>query len=124
MSRDDSLLPSGFQALEPFVELWAVEGTARRAQGRTAGSEASRIAFYNVAKDMAADALDYLDRKPIEQLEEKDRRLMNLLLSLCHVSLAVEIQGDDEPQHTQARQHMRITRSTADHSLATESRAS
>jgi hypothetical protein len=69
-----------------------------------------------VAKDMAASALEYLDRKPLDQFEGKDKRLMNLLLSLCHVSLAVEIQGDDEPKHSKARQYMKITKASADHS--------
>ena len=46
--------------------------------------------------------------------DEKEERLMNLLLSLCHVAQAVEIQGDDEPKHALGRQHMKITRASAD----------
>jgi hypothetical protein len=92
-----------------------VEGAANRAQRRTDSSEADRLAFYSAAKDTAAAALEWLDRKPLDQFEEPDKRLMNLLLSLCHVSLAVEIQGDDETKHSNARQYMKITKATADH---------
>ena len=108
------LLPTGFEILESFVERWAVEGAAHRAQRRTDSSEAERVAFYNAAKDLAPVALDYLDRKPVDQLDEKERRLMNLMLTLCHVSLAVEAQRDDEPKHAKVRQFMKITRAPAD----------
>jgi hypothetical protein len=59
-------------------------------------------------------ALDYLDRKPVSGFDENEDRLMKLLLSLCHVALAVELQGDDEPKHAQNRQRLKITRASAD----------
>ena len=114
MSADKSLLPSGFEVLEPFVETWAVTGAANRAQRRLVTSDAERVAFFNAAKDVLPAGLDYLDRKPLETFDEKEERLMNLLLSLCHVAQAVEIQGDDEPRHALGRQHMKITRASAD----------
>jgi hypothetical protein len=114
MSDSKDLLPAGFKTLEPFVESWAIEGAANRAQRRLVSSESERIAFFNAAKDLAPAALEYLDRKPLDQLDEKEQRLMNLLLSLCHVAMAVEILGDDEARHAQGRQHMRITRASAD----------
>jgi hypothetical protein len=111
---DGNLLPAGFEALEHFVAFWAVQGSSNRAQRRTDSSESERVAFYSAAKDLAPDALEYLDRKPVAQLDEKERRLMDLMLSLCHVSLAVESQRDDEERHSKARAHMKITRSSAD----------
>lgn len=114
MSSTSSLLPAGFEALEPFVELWAVDGAANRAHRRLVTSEAEHVAFFSAAKDLLPGGLDYLDRKPLDQLDEKEQRLMNLLLSLCHVAQAVEIQGDDEPRHALGRQHMKITRASAD----------
>ena len=114
MSDSENLLPAGFEALEPFVALWAVEGAANRAQRRLVSSDAEREAFFNAAKDLAPAGLDYLDRKPLAQLDAKEQRLMNLLLSLCHVAMAVEILGDDESRHAQGRQHMKITRASAD----------
>lgn len=110
----NSLLPPGFEPLEPFVESWAVAGAANRAQRRLESSESERVAFFNAAKELAPTALAHLDRKPLNEFDEQEQRLMNLLLSLCHVAQAVEIQGDDEPRHALGRQYMKITVASAD----------
>ncbi|MBS1240025.1 MAG: hypothetical protein H6R45_731, partial [Proteobacteria bacterium] len=81
---------------------------------RLVSSDAERVAFFNAARDLLPAGLDYLDRKPLDQFDEKEQRLMNLFLSLCHVAQAVEIQGDHEPRHALGRQHMKITRASAD----------
>ena|ERR1022692_4377215 len=114
MSETKELLPAGFEALEPFVASWAIEGAANRAQRRLVTSEAERIAFFDAAKGLLPAGLDYLDRKPLNQFDEKEQRLMNLLLSFSHVLQAVEIQSDDEPKHAQGRRHMKITQASAD----------
>ena len=114
MSASTDLLPAGFEALEPFIESWAIHGAANRAHRRLISSDAERVAFFDAAKDLLPAALDHLDGKPLNQFDEKEQRLMNLLLSLCHVMQAVEIQGDDEPRHGLVRQHMKITRASAD----------
>lgn len=108
-----ALLPPGFDALEPFVAIWAVAGTANRAQLRSEGTAKERLAFYETARALAPVALEFLDRKPLEEFDESEQRLMNLMLSLAHVALAVESQGPDEARHTQSRQHMKIVRSSA-----------
>lgn len=107
-------LPPGFELLEPFVESWAVAGAANRAHRRLVNSEAQRVAFFNSARELAPAALTYLDRKALQDFDEQEQCLMNLMLSLCHVAQAVEIQGDDESKHAQGRQHMKITRASAD----------
>lgn len=114
MSNEKGLLPVGFEALEPFVASWAIESAANRSHQRLVSSEAERAAFFDAAKDLLNPGLQYLDRKPLDQFDAKEQRLMNLLLSLCHVAQAVEIQGDDEPKHALVRQHMKITRASAD----------
>jgi hypothetical protein len=114
MNDAQKVLPAGFEALEPFVDAWAVSGTANRAHRRLVNSEAQRVAFFNVGKDLAPAALSYLDGKPLHGFDEKEQRLMDLMLSLCHVAMAVEIQGDDEPKHALVRQHMKITTASAD----------
>jgi len=114
MSNTNSLLPSEFETLEPFVESWAIAGAANRKQRRLASSEADRVSFFNAAKDMVAPALAYLDQKPLDQFDDKEKRLMDLVLSMCHISLAVEIQGDDEPRHAEFAKHMTITRAVSD----------
>ena len=114
MNGASSPLPTGFEALEPFVESWALTTTAERAQLRSDSTEADRLAFYEAGKDLAPAALVLLDRKPLNAFDAREERLMNLMLSLAHVSLAVEAQGSDEPRHAGFRQHMRIVRSSAD----------
>jgi len=116
MSGSASLLPSGFEALEPFVAGWAIAGTANRAHRRSDSNEADRLAFYDAARALAPAALELLDRKSLAVFDEREERLMNLMLSLAHVALAVESQGPDEARHTQSRQHMKITQTTADRS--------
>ncbi|MGB8363517.1 MAG: hypothetical protein ACLQUZ_05410 [Rhizomicrobium sp.] len=110
MNNSETALPAGFQALEPFVASWAIPGMADRARRRDESTSEERQTFYAAAKDMAAPALDYLDRKPLDQLDACERRLTDLMLSFVHVALAVEIQGDDEARLAKFRQEMKITR--------------
>lgn len=107
-------LPAGFETLEPFVARFAIAGTANRAQLRADAPAAEREAFYAAAKDLIAPALDLLDQKPLDGLDDSEQRLLNLTLSFGHIALAIEIQGPDEERHAQLRTYMRITRSPAD----------
>jgi hypothetical protein len=109
-----SALPPGYEALEPFVPRFAVSGTAHRAALRGDTSEDERRAFYEAAKDLIGPALDQLDAKPLRELDERERRLLDLALTFAHVALAVEIQGPQEGDHAAMRDYMRITRSPAD----------
>jgi hypothetical protein len=115
MSR---LLPEGFEGLEPFVERWAVAGTAARSAVRGSSTPEERVAFFAAGAPLLGRALDYLDGKPLAQLAGADERLMNLMLALAHVGLAVEIQGPDEAPSAPWRARMRITRAPADFSPA------
>jgi hypothetical protein len=114
MSGTTKRLPAGFEQLEPFVAQWAVQGTATRAQLRGSSTEADRAAFYDAAHDILPKALAYLDAKPLKDFDEKETALMNLILSLGHVALSIEIQGSEDAHHRKVRTHMRITRSAAD----------
>jgi len=107
-------LPAGFEALEPLVDQWALPGTARRAQERNDSSDAERQAFYQAASPLLAPALELLDSNPLEGLNDKEQRLMDMMLSLAHVALAVETQREAESTHVQSRRSMTITRSSAD----------
>lgn len=110
----DISLPPGFASLEPFAARFCAATTAERAALRSDSSPAEREAFYQAASDLIGPALDLLDRKPLDALDEAERRLLALCLSFAHVALAVEIQGPDEARHAEMRRHMRITRSPAD----------
>ena len=108
-----SVLPSGYASLEPFV-LWAGETAADRARLRDETSAAEKAAFYAAAQPLAAAALDELDRKPLAAHDENEQRLMRVMLALAHVSVAVEVQKEDESAHARLRPHMRLTRAPAD----------
>lgn len=110
----ETTLPEGFEQLEPFVEAWSIEGAANRSRRRIDSSEQERVAFFNAAKDLAGPALAMLDRKPLNEFDDRETRLMNLILSLAHVSLAVEVQGDDEPKHATNARYITITRASSD----------
>jgi hypothetical protein len=107
-------LPAGFESLEPFIDRFAVSGTAARAQRRTDSSGEERVAFHAAAKDLVGPALDMLDAKGLDNLDGADKRLLDLALMFAHVALAVEVQGPDEARHASLREYMKIVRSPAD----------
>ena len=107
-------LPADFAGLEPFVERWALATTAERAARRTSSTPEEREAFFAAAGPLLDPALDHLDRIPLGALSAREKRLMDLMLSLAHVALAVEIQGPDEAKSAPWRDRMHIDRSTAD----------
>ncbi len=117
---NQSLLPPGFETLAPFVAFWAVDSAAERAHCRDISSEESRAKFYNAISELAPKALAYLDEKPLTQLDDSEKRLLKLLLSFGHASMAVELQRDAEPLHAKNRPYMRITKATADGFLKEE----
>ena len=114
MSAIETSLPAGFEALTPFVEFWAVDTAAERAQCRQISDKAGHVAFYNAVNDLVPTALAYLDEKPLSQFDESEQRLMKLVLSFAHVSMAVELQREEESKHAKNRSYMRITRAPAD----------
>ena len=118
MSNDASLLPEGFRALSPFVNFWAANSAAGRADCRQRSDEAGRQAFYAAASPLIADALDYLDRKPLSELNDAEQRLMNLALSFAHLAMAVELHKEQEAKHARDRHHLRITHAPADEASA------
>ena len=109
-----SALPAGFEELEPFVAFWAVAGTANRDLRRGESSPEQRLAFFEAMRPRLQQALALLDEKRLGDLDETEQRLMNLLLSFAHVTLAVEMMDQAEPRHASFRKEMRITRSPAD----------
>jgi hypothetical protein len=107
-------LPQGYESLEPFVDFWAVHGTFNRDARRGESTAEQRNAFFEAAKPLVPQALAQLDQKPLKSFDEKEERLMNLLLSFAHVTMAVEMLGDAEPRHARFRKVMPFRRSPAD----------
>ena len=58
--------------------------------------------------------LDYLDQFDVDSLDAPEQRLMDLLLTFAHVSLAVEAQGPDEAYHALSHAHFVITKGAED----------
>jgi hypothetical protein len=115
VSAAQTSLPVGFEALQPFVADWAVESANARLQRRLSSSPAERTAFFEAARPLLAEGLAYLDKTPLRDFDDRQARLMRLLLSFAHVALAVETQGDDEPKHAADARFITITRAPADH---------
>lgn len=109
-----SLLPAGYETLEPFAAEWALPTSAQRATKRGESSPEARQAFYAAALPVAGPALAALDAKPLGELDAQEKRLLDLLLTFSHIALAVEIQGEAEAQHTPWRNRMRVTAAPAD----------
>lgn len=109
-----NLLPAGYETLEPFVDYWAVEGTANRDKRRGESTEEQRNSFFEATKGLVPQALAQLDQKSLKAFDEREQRLMNLLLSFAQVTMSVEMLGKAEPRHAEFRKVMKINRSPAD----------
>jgi len=109
-----SQLPGSFESLEPLAAFWAIRGSDARKKRRIASTEEERVTFYNAVAPELARALEYLDRFDIEKLDEKQSRLLDMMLTLAHISLAVESQGKNESFHAISHACFTITRSTED----------
>lgn len=108
------LLPKGFEVLEPFAAQWDGDTAAKRAHLRSAYGEEQRDAFHTACSPLLKPGLAWLDGIALAEQDEAEQRLMRLFLTFAHVSLAVEVQDDDERKHTLLRTSMRITRAPAD----------
>ena len=102
------LLPARFSALEEFVAYWAADTLSARDTRRLDSSEAQCLAFYRAAAPSTTEAFAHLDAKPFAKFEAADWRLHWLMLSLVHVTLAVEVQRDGEPIHARGARRMPI----------------
>jgi hypothetical protein len=111
MSR---LLPEDFGGLEEFAPHWSGASAGVRAHLRDSATPETALAFYKAVQPELASALTFLDRKPLAEHDDRERQLMRLLLSYAHVAMAIEVQGNDEPAHSQLRPYMRLTRAPAD----------
>ncbi len=114
MTQGDRPLPRGFEALEPFVPLWAIDNAAQRVEMRGAAPAADRAAFYAAASRLVEPALQYLDSKTLADFDDSEKRLMQLMLSLAHVAMAEEVHKDQEERHARFRSFMPVTRAPSD----------
>jgi hypothetical protein len=102
-------LPAPFADLQGFVADWSATTIEARATGRDLHSTDECAAFHAVLAPRIESMLNYLDAKPLNQLDAEERTLLYLALSWVHAALAIEIQGESEDAHRLERIKMRIT---------------
>jgi hypothetical protein len=86
-----NLLPPEFSDLEPWVADWCLDSEPERYAKRLNSSMGEIQAFYDAIFPRAEQAIQYLDRLPLDDLPEDAFRLLKLLYSLIVMSFPVEI---------------------------------
>ena len=113
----DISLPSGFELLERFVPGWTVQSSDDRDRLRGESAAEARAEFFAAMRGQLEPALTLLDAKPVTELQADEKRLLSLILSFAHVSLAEEVQRDHEPRHAVQRRFLRITTAPGERAL-------
>jgi hypothetical protein len=87
----EALLPPEFSDLEAFVAEWCLDSEPERYAKRLNSTMDEIQAFYDATMPRAEDAIQYLEKFPLDDLPEDALRLLKLLYSLILMSFAVEI---------------------------------
>jgi hypothetical protein len=87
----EALLPAQFADLEPFVAEWCLDSEPARYAKRLRSSMEEIQGFYDALMPRAEEAIQYLEKFPLDDLPEDAWRLLKLLYSLILMSFAVEI---------------------------------
>jgi hypothetical protein len=87
----EPLLPAAFAELEPFAPTWCLATESERYERRLASSMAAMREFYDAFSPRLAEAIEYCDGFPLEDLPPDVRNLLLLIYSLIMVSMSVEI---------------------------------
>lgn len=88
--QTNSLLPSGFEALEPFVADWVLADAVARMAKRQASTIEDIRRFYDAIIPLGEKALDHLRQYQLGALPPEGERLLKLMLSLAEIAPAVE----------------------------------
>ena len=95
----DARLPSPFAELEPHAAIWCLPTEPERWAQRLRSSMEELQAFYDAFFPRAAEAIEYCDRFPLDDMPADVERLFQLLHSLLMVSYAVEVWKQPEVIH-------------------------
>ena len=87
----EALLPPEFSDLELWVEEWCLDSEPERYAKRLSSTMQEIQAFYDAINPRAEDAMQYLEKFPLDDLPDDAFRLLKLLYSLILMSFAVEI---------------------------------
>ncbi|MEM7466411.1 MAG: hypothetical protein AAF387_05940 [Pseudomonadota bacterium] len=88
--KSKSLLPKGFKSLEKWVDMWVLPDSQARTEQRHAADYDDLKAFYDDMFAKAEKALAYLQEKQLGELDEREERLLKLMLSLAEIGPSVE----------------------------------
>jgi len=83
-------LPEQFSALEPFAG-WALPSERERYAKRVASTMDELQAFYDSAFPRLDEAIEYVDRYPLDDLPDDAMHLLWMYLALVTVSFPVEV---------------------------------
>ena len=87
----DRMLPAEFSDLEPFVAGWCLDSEPERYAKRLSSTMDEIQAFYDAVMPRADEAIQYLEKFPLDDLPADAMRLLKLLYSLILMSFAVEV---------------------------------
>ena len=85
------MLPDDFVDLERFAAIWCLATQAERHGQRVTSAMRDLEDFYQTILPRMDAVAEYLNRFPLDELEESAQNLLNLALSFIEVSLAVEL---------------------------------
>jgi hypothetical protein len=91
MTVAEPLLPPGFSDLEPWARDWCLDSEPERYAKRLSSTMDEIQAFYDAVFPRAEEAIQYLEKFPLDDLPDDAHRLLKLLYSLILMSFPVEI---------------------------------
>ena len=97
-----ALLPAQFTELECFAAKWSVQPEGERWALRMASTMDELQDLYDTGMAHIDDALDYIDKFPLNDMPEDALNLMYLLYSLVTISFTVECWGQPKIPDTGA----------------------
>ena len=89
-STSESLFPSAFSQLDPYVSWVLADETARR--GKCVDSSLEDItAFYDCMLASMDSILEHLNQFPLDALPVREQNLMSLVLGFVEAAISVEM---------------------------------
>lgn len=107
--QPDERLPEGFEDLEPFLDHWCTRTSHERWIIRANTPYRQLVDFYETMHDRAEEATKYLEQFPLHEMSEPANNLFQLLLSMCHAAVGVEIHQSSHIRNAPEKHSLKIT---------------
>jgi hypothetical protein len=104
-----ALLPTEFAELEPHAERWSLATERERWDERMASSMDELQALYDAAYPRVAEAIEYCDKFPLDDMPDDAVNLLRLVYSFIIVSFPVELWRQPYPPDTKGTAFNRIS---------------